>query len=177
MNKFKLLAFLLPLWASLSGIASADGNKPFGDYGFVAPGVGIGSGQYLGLYLSNPPAPVKSTSDSDALPVPLVCNLEISLLGMNWLPVGATAVVEEVSQGETVFVKVAEAASDATMPEYFKVNVKLIKPVITDGAGSSSSSNKGLEGCRGVTAMLGVYDKLTNNLQVTLPIPANPPKK
>jgi len=161
MNRFKPLIVSLLLWSSLSSLASADNNnQSLNEFAFA--GVGIGSSQYLGVYLSNPPAPAKPLTGSDTPPPVQVCNMEVRVSGMDGLPIGDPLPAQSVSQGATVFLKVGETANSASTPEYFKVSVKIT---------SASTTGRGFMGCRGVTAALGVYDKVTQDLQVSLPMP------
>lgn len=122
MNRLKpLLASLVIL--SASGMAGAV-TKQSAPTGIGFSGVGIGSGQYLGLFLASPPAaPIAPPRpDSAVSPGPQVCNATVQVLGMDGMPVGDPLPVQTLQQGSTVFLKLAgavtpPAAAVATKPE------------------------------------------------------------
>ena len=172
----KLIVSLIAL--SMSGLASADKTSlPPPPSGFGFAGVGVGSGQYLGLYLSNPPAPVTPVKSSvDGGSVPPICNVGVQVLGMD-APSDNNpmqTINEEIAPGTTVFVPINASPVvgadpgvivdpvDPTAPQYFNVSVKT--PVQAQG------KDKKNMGCVGLTGSLGVYEKTTQNLQVIVPM-------
>ena len=185
MNNFKPLLISLLLCSSLSTLALADNVQLPTNLGFA--GVGIGSNQYLGVYLANPPVPVKTSAIKHSeIPVPTTvpdCNVELMVSDIAGNPVDPIIEPLTVSPGKTVFKKVVEATAVAPVsseqpPEYFKVNIKMASaPVIVPTPPASMGSpSKSSTGCKGVTVSLGVYDKLTHDLLVALPTPPIPQK-
>lgn len=188
MNKFKPLIASLIMLSSMSSLASPNKNQP--PAGLAFAGVGIGSNQYLGIYLSTPPAPGNPTkppiAEAEPTPpttpptTPPVCNADVQVLGMDGLPVGDALPTQIISQGATVFLKVGEAGTDSVLaPQYFNVSVKVAppsNPPTPDPAPSSKNKGKAPDPCTGLAGTLGVYDKVTQDLQVLLPMLPTPAK-
>ncbi|TAN66253.1 MAG: hypothetical protein EPN17_14370 [Methylobacter sp.] len=120
MNKSKLLiASLIAL--SMPGLVSAD-NKPTPQNGFGFTGVGIGSSQYLGVYLSTPPAPTIPTKPGidggSTPPTPPVCNVDIQVLGDDGQPnLNVKPITNQIIQpGTTVFLRPTDPETAVTDP-------------------------------------------------------------
>jgi len=178
MNKFKLLIASLSMVGSMSSLA-ANNNQP-APVGFAFTAASIGSNQYLGVYLSTPPTPSNPTAtegDSSTPATPPTCSANIQVLGMDGLPVGDAFPTQTIAPGTTVFLKVADASADSVLaPQYFNVSVKTTPPVTTPPNPNHPHKTKAVDPCAGLTGTLGVYDKVTQDLQVLLPILPAPAK-
>lgn len=121
MNKSKLLiASLIAL--SMPGLVSAD-NKTTPPNGFGFMGVGIGSSQYLGVYLSTPPAPMVPTKPaidggSTTPPTPPVCNVDIQVLGDDGQPnLNVKPITNQsIQPGTTIFLRPTDPETAVTDP-------------------------------------------------------------
>ncbi|MDP2903380.1 MAG: hypothetical protein Q8N96_09785 [Methylovulum sp.] len=183
MNNIKPLIVSLLLCGGMSSLALADKVQSPATLGFA--GVGIGSGQYLGAFLSYPPAPVMPSATNRAeLPTQAAapdCNVDVTVatLGADGMPsVGTPLTQQTLSQGETIFLPVTDTTVDlapTTAPEYFRVNVK-ITPATPAPAPATNSPIKPNMACKGVTAALGIYGKVTNDLLVPMPMSPTPQK-
>lgn len=178
MNKLKPLIASLIMLSSMASLAASNKAQPPNGFAFTA--VGIGSNQYLGLYLSTPPGnpPKPMAAQEPPTPPAPVCNVNVQVLGMDGLPVGDPLEAQTISPGTTVFLKVGEASTDSVLePQYFNVSIKTVAPIKTDTPPSlPPAKSKAIDGCAGLTGTLGVYDKATQDLQIVLPMlpaPAN----
>lgn len=186
MNKLKpLIASLIVL--SMPGLAVADKAMP--QNGFAFTGVGIGSTQYLGVHLATPPAPVVIKPSIDGGTTPPICNVDIQVLGKD-APSDtnpAQIINKDIEPGTTVFVPIVTdpavpvansvepnptdpVISPAAEPQYFKVSVKINTPTLTPGKDKKNMI------CAGLTGTMGVYDKVTQNLQTVIPMLSAPLK-
>ncbi len=175
MNKFKLLIASLSMVGSMSSLAANNNQPP--PVGFAFTAASIGSNQYLGVYLSTPPAPVKPAVTEENPATPPTCSANIQVLGMDGLPVGDAFPTQTIAPGTAVFLKVADASADSVLaPQYFNVSVKTTPPATTPPNSNHPHKTKAVNPCAGLTGTLGVYDKVTQDLQVLLPILPAPAK-